>query len=154
PPNVTHLTHVAPAEHACFYAAAPLTLNVTRADMAAMGYCPSARIFEAAACGVPVLSDRWEGIEEFFQPGDEILLAATTEDTIAAIDHPPDELTTIGRRARQRALEQHTAEHRAIELERVLARASSPEDQLDGATCAIGGGAAPGHPEGDPSCSA
>jgi spore maturation protein CgeB len=154
PANVTHLTHVAPAEHAAFYAAAPLTLNVTRADMAEMGYCPSARLFEAAACGVPVVSDPWEGLDTFFHPGDEILLAATTAAATDAIDRPPDELQALGRRARERALEEHTADHRAAELERILERVASRAQAMGGAHA---GGAAIDEngtaSEGEPPCS-
>ena len=69
-----------PAEHPAFYSSARLTLNVTRRAMAAMGYCPSGRLFEAAACGAPILSDGWEGLERFFRPGIEILIARDTAD--------------------------------------------------------------------------
>jgi spore maturation protein CgeB len=88
--------------------------------MAALGYCPSGRFFEAAACGVPVLSDTWEGLEAFFEPGREVLIATGTDDVVAAITRAPEELAGIGHRARERALRQHTARHRAIELERLL----------------------------------
>jgi spore maturation protein CgeB len=107
---------VAPAEHAGFYAAAPLTLNVTRADMAAMGYCPSARLFEAAACGVPVLSDSWEGLDTFFVLGDEILTASSTADAVAVLELPQADLAAIGKRARDRALAEHSGTRRAAEL--------------------------------------
>jgi spore maturation protein CgeB len=122
PANVEYVGHVAPAGHPAFYGTAALTLNVTRAAMAAMGHCPSARLFEAAACGVPVVSDAWEGIERFFQPGEEILLATCTEEILAAIDRPERELSAIGRRARERALADHTADRRALDLERILER--------------------------------
>jgi spore maturation protein CgeB len=88
--------------------------------MAEMGYCPSGRLFEAAACGVPVLSDCWEGLEQFFEPGREIIVARNAEDALAAMELPADELGKISQAARKRVLEQHTAEHRAIELERAL----------------------------------
>ena len=114
--NVDHVRHVAPHGHAAFYAGAALTLNVTRGPMAAMGYCPSGRLFEAAACGAPILSDRWEGIERFFTPGAEILLAETTEDALGAIGLADRELDEIACAARERALTQHTAARRAAEL--------------------------------------
>lgn len=123
-PNVDFLQHVPPGEHAAFYAAAPLTLNVTRAPMAAMGYCPSARLFEAAACGVPVLSDRWEGLEAFFVPGSEILLADDAGEALAALEQPPAALARIGQCARERTLSEHTADRRAAELETLLSRAA------------------------------
>jgi spore maturation protein CgeB len=122
-PNVDFMRHVPPGDHAAFYAAAPLTLNVTRAPMAAMGYCPSARLFEAAACGVPVLSDAWEGLEQFLTPGEEILIASDTDMALAQIDSPRAALAAIGRRARERTLADHTADSRAEELEAILEQA-------------------------------
>jgi len=114
--NIFFLDHVAPREHAAFFASSRLTLNVTRRDMAAMGYCPSGRLFEAAACGAPILSDAWEGLELFFEPGREILTARTTEEALAALDLGDAELAAIARAGRERALAQHTSDHRAGEL--------------------------------------
>jgi spore maturation protein CgeB len=118
--NIYFVRHIPPTEHSTFYCSSRLTLNVTRGPMAEMGYCPSGRLFEAAACGVPVLSDEWEGLEEFFEPGLEIITARAPEDAIAAIQLPADELGKISRAARERVLEQHTADHRAVELESAL----------------------------------
>jgi spore maturation protein CgeB len=115
-PNIWYTAHVSPFDHAAFYASSPLTVSVTRGPMAEMGFCPSGRLFEAAACGTPVLSDSWNGLREFFEPGSEILVAHTTEEAIEAIELPREELVRIGRRARERALDQHTATHRAQEL--------------------------------------
>lgn len=126
PANVTHYDHVAPPEHAAFYSSSPLTLNVTRGSMAAMGYCPSGRLFEAAACGTAVLSDWWEGLESFFQPGEEILIATDSADTVAALSRPVDALKRIGERARARTLDCHTAEMRA---RRLLALIEDPRDE-------------------------
>jgi spore maturation protein CgeB len=84
--------------------------------MAAMGYCPSGRLFEAAACGVPVLTDAWEGVNEFFRPGEEILVARDAEEAAGAISREPSDLARIGRAARERALQMHTAERRTEEL--------------------------------------
>ena len=84
--------------------------------MADMGYCPSGRLFEAAACGAAVLSDIWPGLEEFFQPGTEILAASTTDDVLAALDLPDGQLAVIGEAARERVLADHTAERRALQL--------------------------------------
>lgn len=125
PGNVVRIEHVAPAEHPSFYASASLTLNVTRGPMASLGYCPSARLFEAAACGTPVLSDRWEGIGAFFEPGREILLAGSPEEVLDALGRPALDLVAIGRRARERALAEHTAAHRASELLQLLDSARS-----------------------------
>jgi len=116
PPNVVRHEHVPPPDHPAFYCSSPVTVSVTRAPMAELGYCPSGRLFEAAACGVPVLSDRWEGIETFFVPGEEILLASTTEEADAALQLPRDQLARIALRARERALDEHSGSKRAAEL--------------------------------------
>jgi spore maturation protein CgeB len=114
--NIYFVRHLPPAEHSAFYCSSRLTLNVTRAPMADMGYCPSGRLFEAAACGAAVLSDLWPGLEEFFQSGTEILVANTTDDVLAALDLPEKQLAEIGRAARERVLADHTAERRALQL--------------------------------------
>jgi spore maturation protein CgeB len=123
--NIFFLDHVAPPEHAAFFASSRLTLNVTRRDMAQMGWCPSGRLFEAAACGTPILSDVWEGLDVFFEPGREILTAGTTEAALAALDLGDAELSAIARAARERTLDAHTSDHRAGELLDYLALASS-----------------------------
>ena len=116
--NIFFVWHVPPAEHPAFYCSSKLTLNVTRAPMAESGFCPSGRLFEAAACGVPILSDNWEGLDQFFEPGREILLAENTEDTLAALRR--NDLTAIAEAARERVLTCHTADVRARELEQIL----------------------------------
>lgn len=128
PANVEYYDHVAPPDHAAFYSSSPLTLNITRGSMAAMGYCPSGRLFESAACGTAVLSDWWEGLESFFQPGEEILIATGSADTMAALSRPRDALKRIGERARERALDCHTAEIRA---RRLLALIEDPRDEAE-----------------------
>jgi spore maturation protein CgeB len=119
-PNIRFVRHLPPADHSAFFASSLATLNVTRAPMAALGYCPSPRFFEAAACAVPVISDQWEGIEHFLEPGRETLLARSRHDVIAALSLSRDELRRVGQRARERVLAEHTAAHRAIELEQAL----------------------------------
>lgn len=121
PENVQRIEHLPPASHRRFYCAQRFTLNVTRADMIAAGYSPSVRLFEAAACGVPVISDIWPGIETIFEPGHEILLAASTDEAIAYLQRSDAERRAIGVAARERVLSAHTAEHRAIELEQAIA---------------------------------
>ncbi len=115
-PNIHFVRHLPPGEHPAFYSSSRLTLNVTRSAMARMGWCPSGRLFEAAACGCPVISDDWDGLADFFTPGTEILVANETDDVIAALEQSPDDLQRIGEAARQRALEQHTSANRAEEL--------------------------------------
>jgi spore maturation protein CgeB len=84
--------------------------------MAEMGYCPSGRLFEAAACGVPVLSDWWEGLSQFFEPQCEMLVARSAQEAIAALDTSDEQLNRIARAARERVLCDHTAERRASQL--------------------------------------
>ncbi len=118
--NIYFVRHLPPDEHPAFYSSGRMTLNVTRRAMADMGYCPSGRLFEAAACGVPILSDAWEGLDQFFAPGAEILVARTTQDVIDAIGLPDLELRRLALRARERTLDCHTADLRALELENLL----------------------------------
>jgi spore maturation protein CgeB len=119
--NVFFVRHLPPAEHPAFFASSPLTLNVTRAAMAGMGYCPSGRLFEAAACGTAVLSDTWEGLDRFFEPGREILTAASTEEALEILSLPDEEVRQVARAARERVLAEHTAEKRAEEMVEMLA---------------------------------
>jgi len=129
--NIWFVRHLPPAEHPAFYCSSAITLNVTRASMAAMGWCPSGRLFEAAACGTPILSDRWDGIEAFFAPGREIILADDTTEALAALEAAPSELAAIARRARERTLDEHTAGRRARELAAALETASQPSASVE-----------------------
>jgi spore maturation protein CgeB len=125
PANVERIEHLPPSEHPAFYCASRFTLNVTRADMIAAGWSPSVRLFEAAACAVPVVSDRWEGLDSLFAPGREILLADGTGDVTAALEaEDAGGARAMGLAARARVLAAHTAGHRAAELEAYLAEAA------------------------------
>jgi len=124
-PNISFVRHLPPSEHPAFFSSSRLTLNITRQAMAEMGWCPSGRLFEAAACGTPILSDNWEGLDSFFEPGQEILIAETGEDAVSALDLTDAELKRIARAGRERVLAGHTSEHRARELEILLESASS-----------------------------
>ncbi|HET6522464.1 MAG TPA: glycosyltransferase [Geminicoccaceae bacterium] len=118
PDNVARVEHLPPGEHRAFYAAQRFTLNVTRADMVRAGWSPSVRLFEAAACGTPVVSDPWPGLDELFRPGEEILLARSTADVLACLrDLPEERRRALGAAARRKVLAAHTAPHRARELE-------------------------------------
>ena len=118
PGNVTRLEHVPPGQHRTFYNGLRYALNVTRRDMIAAGYSPSVRLFEAAACGTPILSDAWPGIEQFFTPAREILLVNETEHALKyLVDVPEHDRREVARRARERVLREHTAERRAAQLE-------------------------------------
>ncbi len=114
--NMFFLRHVAPPDHPAFYASSRLTLNVTRQAMAAMGWCPSGRLFEAASCGCPVLSDAWAGLDAFFAPGEEILIARDTAEALDAIGLGDAALARIAGRARERTLAEHTATRRAQQM--------------------------------------
>jgi nucleoside-diphosphate-sugar epimerase/spore maturation protein CgeB len=120
PANVQRIDHVPPADHPAFYAASRFTLNVTRADMVEAGHSPSIRLFEAAACGAPVISDVWLGLDALFTPGEEIVLAESPEDVVAALQSPAAEARRMGLAARERILAAHTPDHRAETVEREL----------------------------------
>ena len=117
PGNVERTEHLAPGEHRAFYTAQTFTLNVTRADMVRRGYSPSVRLFEAACCGVPIISDRWPGLDSFFEPGREILTAAGPEEVLEHLRMPAPARQAIAAAARARVLAHHTSDHRAAELE-------------------------------------
>lgn len=122
PENVERIEHLPPAQHREFYNKQRFTLNLTRAEMINAGYSPSVRLFEAAACGVPTITDPSEGLEEFFELGEELLVARESEDTLLYLrDISRAEAREIGAAARRRVLSRHTASHRAAELEGYLA---------------------------------
>ncbi len=118
--NIFFVRHVPPPMHPAFYSSTSWTLNVTRGAMAGLGWCPSGRLFEAAACGSPVLSDWWEGIEGFFEPGSEIIIVRSADDVREALRMPEAEREIIAGRARERALAEHTSSERAAEFERIM----------------------------------
>jgi spore maturation protein CgeB len=121
PRNVERLAPIAPAEHRTFYNAQRFTLDLTRADSGAVGRAPSSRLFEAAACGVPIISDAWPGLESLFTPGREILLSGSAEETLLLLRALPErERRAVGDRARERVLAEHTAAHRARAFERYV----------------------------------
>jgi spore maturation protein CgeB len=120
--NIYFVRHLPPWLHPSFFCSSRATLNVTRRAMVNYGYCPSGRLFEAAACGTPVLTDIWEGLETFFTPGKEVLPVRTTSDVLNALSLSNGELTAIGDAARLRTLEEHTALRRAQELECILSK--------------------------------
>ena len=125
PANVKHIEHIPPSGHREFYCSQRFTLNLTRADMIQSGYAPSVRLFEAAACATPIISDYWEGLSEFFVLGDEILLSATSEHTLRHLTSISDkERKEIGECARKRVLSKHTASHRVQELEQYMIEAT------------------------------
>lgn len=127
PGNVEFVRHVEPRLHPAFLCSSRATLNITRGVMAKFGYCPSGRLFEAAACGTPMVSDGWEGLDAFFAPGREILRVDSADEVLAALSLTDAELRRVAEAARAQVLVRHTAARRAEELEalceRVWARA-------------------------------
>lgn len=118
PENTRRMEHLPPAEHCHFYNQQRFTQNITRADMIRMGYSPSVRLFEAAACGTPIISDYWDGLHTYFRFDEEILVSRSAEDTLRYLKGmPEDERKEIGNRARKVVLRYHTAAKRAEELE-------------------------------------
>jgi spore maturation protein CgeB len=124
PPNVRRYEHVGPHDHAALYSSSGATLNITRAEMAAYGYCPSGRLFEAAACGTPLLTDEWEGLNEFFSR-DEVLVVPDTESVLQALASGDEQRQARAKRARERTLDQHTGDHRARQLVNAIEHASN-----------------------------
>jgi spore maturation protein CgeB len=121
PRNVARIEHLPPAQHQHFYNSTRWTLNVTRADMIEAGFSPSVRLFEAAACGTPILSDYWDGLDEIFEFDREIQVAHSSSEARAILcDIGEDERKAIGEAARERVLREHTAAHRAAQLEGYL----------------------------------
>lgn len=119
--NVERIEHLPPSKHGSFYNSQLFTLNITRADMIQAGYSPSVRLFEAAACGTPIISDYWQGMETIFEIGKEILIANSSEEILRYLQEIPEaERCAIGQNARTRVLLEHTAAHRAVQLEQYL----------------------------------
>jgi spore maturation protein CgeB len=140
PANVERIEHVGPDRHAWFYGRQRFTLNVTRADMVRWGYSPSVRLFEAAACGVPIISDEWPGLATIFSPGTEILVARSGADVLRFIRETSEaERRQLALNARRRVLDSHTAAHRAALLEsyveEVMAPASPRKPAAHAGTC-------------------
>ncbi len=133
PDNVERLEHVPPCSHPEFYAMSRFTLNVTRDDMVQAGYSPSVRLFEAGACGTPILSDIWAGIDEIFIPGEDIMLVREAEDVLhMLLETPESRRLALAAGVQRRVCSYHTAAHRAAELEGYLRRYSSDLEQAEG----------------------
>lgn len=117
PLNVKLIDHVPPHQHRHFYNTQRFTLNVTRQDMLTSGYSPSVRLFEAGACGTPIISDYWKGLDELFDIGQDILIAESTEEAVAHLNLSEQKRRHMAQRIRHKVLNQHTSDHRALELE-------------------------------------
>lgn len=121
PANVERIEHVGPRDHPAFYGSLRFTLNVTRADMVAAGWSPSVRLFEAAACGAPIISDAWRGLDALFPDGSAILIARESEDVERFLALPDARRHALADAARAIVLADHTGEARAHDLERAYA---------------------------------
>jgi spore maturation protein CgeB len=121
-PNVRYLGHLPPGLHNAFNCSALAVLNVTRESMAENGWSPPTRVFEAAGAGACLMSDAWDGIEEFLAPGEEVIVCADGSEVAEVLrDLDAGTAQAIGARARERIIEEHTYAHRAREVEEVLA---------------------------------
>jgi spore maturation protein CgeB len=126
PSNVERIEHLPPDAHPPFYCSQRFTLNITRSNMVEAGFSPSVRLFEAAACGVPIITDRWTGIESVLKPGREVLIADRPEQVISILgDLTEERRLDIAASARKRILAGHTAEKRACQLERYYEEVAS-----------------------------
>ncbi len=121
PGNVRRIIHLEPEFHPYFYSSSLFTLNLTRREMVDAGYSPSVRLFEAAGCGSAIISDVWPGIESFFEPNREILLATSCADVRSFLETlSASDAQEIGRKAQERVLDEHSATQRAIEFEQAV----------------------------------
>lgn len=125
PDNISKIDHISPHAHPRFYSSSRITLNITRGEMARNGWCPSGRFFEAAACGTPLVTDWWEGLDSFFDPDRDLCVATTTSDVEDALQSSDKELRMQARNARERTLDEHTGNVRAAQLLRYLDEAQS-----------------------------
>lgn len=126
PANIDTIEHIPPQQHCHFYNSQLFTLNVTRRDMVRAGYAPSVRLFEAGACGTPVISDFWPGLDSFFHLGTEILIARHSKDVLEYLTMDEEERLAIGVRFRQKVLSAHTSRHRAMEIEHHWQQMTAP----------------------------
>jgi spore maturation protein CgeB len=127
PGNVERVEHLPPSEHSSFYGAQRFTLNITRADMIAAGWSPSVRLFEAAACGTPIISDRWPGLEELLPDREAIVIADGADDVERILLRTAPSLARrLADRARRIVLAEHTGEARARQLAAYLEQATQP----------------------------
>lgn len=118
PSNVARIEHIPPQQHRCFYNSQKFTLNVTRADMVRAGYSPSVRLFEAAACAVPIISDYWVGLNDVLKIGSEVLVAHNREEVLRFLQQTSrEEAQAIGMRARAKIIRYHSYQVRACELD-------------------------------------
>ena len=123
PTNVRHLGHVFTHEHNAFNCTPLAVLNVARDSMANIGFSPATRVFEAAGAAACLITDAWEGIELFLQPGEEVLVARDGKDVAEHVRSlTPERARSIGQAALRRVLAEHTYAHRGAEVDALLKR--------------------------------
>src|SRR5690349_16847219 len=121
PANVKYAGHVGTGDHNVFNCSARAVLNISRESMARYGFSPATRVFEAAGAGACLITDYWEGIDHFFEPGQEILVAHNGEDVARIVSNlTAEEAKSIGDRALRRVLRDHTYDNRAVQVDRIL----------------------------------
>ncbi|MBV8051848.1 MAG: glycosyltransferase [Acidobacteriaceae bacterium] len=132
PDNIRHIKHLSPRWHPHFYSSSRVTLNLTRQAMVDCGFSPSVRLFEAAACGCPIVSDYWPGLETFLRINEEILIARSCSEVLCVIrDVEEGQLRGIAERARERVLSEHSSQCRAEEFENYVATAKSSKKAMN-----------------------
>jgi spore maturation protein CgeB len=133
PPNVQYLGHVYTADHNAFNCTPLAVLNISRESMARYGFSPATRVFEAAGAAACLITDAWQGLELFFEPGTEVLVAASGDQVAAQVSAlDPARAHAIGQAAYRRVLAEHTYAHRAAQLDAVLA-GCAPQPLLEAA---------------------
>jgi spore maturation protein CgeB len=121
PGNVRHLGHVFTHEHNAFNCTPLAVLNVARDSMANIGFSPATRVFEAAGAAACLITDAWEGIDQFLEPDEEVLVARDGQDVIEQVRAlTPGRARVIGRAALQRVLAEHTYAHRGAQVDALL----------------------------------
>jgi spore maturation protein CgeB len=121
PENVRYLGHVPSVDHNAFNRTPLAVLNISRESMARFGFSPATRVFEAAGAGACLVTDAWDGVGMFLEPGSEVLIAADGAEVARLLeDLTPERARAIGDAARRRILSEHTYEHRVVQLERLL----------------------------------
>jgi len=126
PKNVRRVESMTREDRPALYSSSRLTLNLSGKAAAEWGFCPSSQLFEAAACGTPLLTTGFAGLESFFEPGVELLVAADAVDVIAGMERSDASLASMARRAHERTLDEHTGYHRALAMVAAFEQARAP----------------------------
>jgi spore maturation protein CgeB len=127
PPNIICHGHLGSGDHNAFNCTPLAVLNISRESMASYGFSPATRVFEAAGAGACIITDEWEGIEHFLEPGREVLVAGDAASVVSHLESlTAERAREIGGAARRRVLAEHTYDHRVEQLESILTTAKTP----------------------------